>query len=64
MASRVIVAAERRARSTIIKLDCSHERSIGGHVWPSGKPAGDPEDLVRFRVRYDCQDGHCLGRSA
>lgn len=64
MTSRTIVAAERRAHSTIIKLDCSHERSIGGHVWPSGKPVGDPRDLVRFRVRYDCQDGHCLESKA
>jgi hypothetical protein len=62
MTSRVIVAAERREKSTIIKLDCGHERSIGGHTWPGGKPVGRPEDLVRFRVRYDCQDGHCGGR--
>ena len=59
---RTITAARRAGNCTIIKLDCGHQRSLGGHVWPSGKPIGDPGDLVRFMVAYDCQDGTCYGR--
>ncbi|MBO9380218.1 hypothetical protein GG804_25970 [Sphingomonas histidinilytica] len=61
---RTIVSAERGKRSTFITLDCGHSRSIGGHVWANGKPVGDPDDLVRFRIAYDCQDGMCGSQSA
>jgi hypothetical protein len=57
--TRTIISARRADRSTLIKLDCGHERSLGGHRWFNGKPVGDPADLVRFRVAYDCQDGTC-----
>lgn len=59
MKTRFIIEASKGARSTRFKLNCGHERSIGGHVWPSGKPVGDPADLVRFRVGYDCHEGTC-----
>lgn len=64
MTTRTIIAAHRSARSTFIKFECGHERSIGGHVWPSGKPVGDPRDLVRFKLMRDCQDGACGGYDA
>jgi hypothetical protein len=59
---RLIVSAERGARSTFVKLACGHERSFGGHVVQS-RVSGrnllidDPRKLIG--VEYDCQDGTC-----
>jgi hypothetical protein len=50
---RWIVTAERLDRSTVIKLDCGHERSIGGHVFHDGR-----KPIVG--MSYDCRDGTCV----
>ena len=50
---RDIVATVRRERSTLLKLSCGHDRSIGGHIL-NGQSVGAWK-------RYDCQDGTCIG---
>ena len=44
------------AGRTFIRLDCSHERSIGGHVFLSGKSP-------RVGQEYECREHGC-GRMA
>jgi len=58
--NRHIVEAIVGARATRIRLNCGHERSLGGHRFPNGDAADKPSKLLG-RI-YDCQDGHCGGR--
>lgn len=60
MVMRRIIEATIGPRSTRIRLDCGHERSIGGHRFPNGDRADKPSELLGRP--YDCQDGLCLGR--
>jgi len=62
MAERKIVSANysqnpRFSNVTLIKLDCGHERSLGGHMFEGRVQL--PSDLVGRK--YDCKEGHCLG---
>lgn len=61
MTMRRIIRVEHRDRSSVIRLDCGHERSIGGHVMHNGQPV----DRVRMiNQQYDCQDSYCYSGSA
>lgn len=60
MKMRRITAVERGAKSTTLRLECGHDRSIGGHVFPNGAPA--PADMGENPMAYPCHDGHCGGR--
>jgi len=49
---RKVVEFVRRERSTLLRLECGHDRSIGGHVFASGAKATCSD-------RYQCNDGTC-----
>jgi hypothetical protein len=55
---REIVGAVRLTTHTMIRLNCGHERAIGGHVWPSGEPVIKPARLMLGQF-YNCRDGRC-----
>ena len=60
MAKRKITYAARVGRSTHLRLECGHERSIGGHTFPDYRYIERPYLLVD--CTYDCQEGHCYGK--
>ena len=49
---RLIVEITQRERSSLVRLSCDHERSIGGHRFADGK-----EPYVG--QGYDCQEFTC-----
>lgn len=56
MVMRRIMSAHRREKSTVIKLECSHERSLGGHIFNG--IVHTPQELEARS--YDCYEGPCL----
>ena len=59
---RKITAADRGPRSTFLKLDCGHERSIGAHTMPDGEVITHVSRMLGRE--YDCREAMCLARSA
>jgi len=59
---RKITAATRGARSTILTLDCGHERAIGAHTMPDGEVITHVSRMLGRE--YDCREAMCLARSA
>jgi len=58
---RAITEAKRNRRSTTIKLECGHERSLGGHVLRDleGNPhVLQPDQMVG--QLYDCRESYCI----
>lgn len=53
---REVKAVVRREHSSLLMLSCGHDRSIGGHVMPDGRPVAD---FAKNGIGYDCRDGHC-----
>lgn len=54
---RLIVEAERGERSTVLRLQCGHHRSIGGNLIADTWAAGAADLAVG--ILYPCVDGHC-----
>lgn len=59
MKQRLITDSIRGPRSTVLKLECGHDRSIGGNKIEQSWGAGPAHMMKGFY--YPCQDGHCGG---
>jgi len=55
---RTILAVQHMPNATVLRLECGHDRSIGGHVWMNGKPAS----IALTGQKYECHDGTCGGK--
>lgn len=53
--ARKVVETVRRSKTTLVRLECGHDRSIGGNWIDHSGMCGDAHLLMY----YPCHDGHC-----
>lgn len=59
MKERLVTDTIKGERATTLKLECGHDRSIGGHFIKQDWCIG-PADMMKG-MYYPCHDGHCGG---